>query len=115
MEQLDQMVMDKFAYLFNDAENWDADSVEPTKKSEKKKPRKRRSGSIDDVIPEGTPVEIVEHPLPENERVFSVCGSELVEIGVEIHRSLQMKPAEFWVREDTYACKHCEEETGKAI
>lgn len=115
-EQLDQMVMDKFAYLFNEAEAWDADSVEPTKKSEKKKPRKRRSGSIDDVIPEGTPVEVVEHPLPERERVCSVCGSELVEIGVEIHRSLQMKPAEFWVREDrypTYACKHCEKETGE--
>lgn len=117
-EQLDQMVMDQFAYLFNEAEAWDADSVEPAKKAEKKKPRKRRSGSIDDVIPEGTPVEVVEHPLPESERVCSVCGSELVEIGVEIHRSLQMKPAEFWVREDrypTYACKNCEKETGEAI
>ena len=115
-EQLDQMVMDKFAYLFNEAEAWDADSVEPTKKSEKKKPRKRRSGSIDDVIPEGTPVEVVEYPLPESERVCSICGSELVEIGVEIHRSLQMKPAEFWVREDrypTYACKYCEKKTGE--
>lgn len=115
-EQLDQMVMDKFAYLFNEAEAWDTDSMEPAKKSEKKKPRKRRSGSIADVIPEGTPVEVVEHPLPESERVCSVCGSELVEIGVEIHRSLQMKPAEFWVREDrypTYACKHCEKETGE--
>ena len=115
-EQLDQMVMDKFAYLFNEAEAWDTDSMEPAKKSEKKKPRKRRSGSIADVIPEGTPVEVVEHPLPESERVCSVCGSELVEIGVEIHRSLQMKPAEFWVREDrypTYACKNCEKETGE--
>ena len=116
-EQLDQMVMDKFAYLFNEAEAWDADSVEPAKKAEKKKPRKRRSGSIVDVIPEGTPVEVVEHPLPENERVCNICGSELVEIGVEIHRSLQMEPARFWVREDrypTYACKNCEKETGEA-
>ena len=116
-EQLDQMVMEQFAHLFNEAEAWDADSVEPTKKGEKKKPRKRRSGSIDDVIPEGTPVEIVEHPLPESERVCSACGSELVEIGVEIHRSLQMEPARFWVREDrypTYACKRCEKETGEA-
>ena len=30
-EQLDQMVMDKFAYLFNEAEAWDADSVEPAR------------------------------------------------------------------------------------
>ena len=116
-EQLDQMVMDKFAHLFNEAEAWDADSVEPVKKGERKKPRKRRSGSIDDVIPEGTPVEVVEHPLSESERVCSACGSELVQIGVEIHRSLQMKPAEFWVREDrypTYGCKNCEKETGEA-
>lgn len=116
-EQLDQMVMEQFAHLFNETEAWDADSVESAKKGEKKKPSKRRSGSIDDAIPEGTPVEIVEHPLPENERVCSVCGSEMVEIGVEVHRSLQMKPAEFWVREDrypTYACKCCEKETGEA-
>ena len=116
-EQLDQMVMEQFTHLFNEAEAWDADSVEPAKKAEKKKPRKRRSGSIGDVIPEGTPVEVVEHPLPEHERVCSVCGSELVEIGVEIHRSLQMKPAEFWVQEDrypTYVCKACEKETGEA-
>ena len=116
-EQLAQMVMDKFAYLFNEAEAWDANSVEPTKKAEKGKPRKRRSGSIADVIPEGTPVEVVEHPLPESERVCSVCGSELVEIDVEIHRSLQVEPARFWVRENrypTYVCKHCEKETGEA-
>lgn len=116
-EQLDQMVMEQFAHLFNEAEAWDADSVEPTKKGEKK-PRKRRSGSIDDVIPEGTPVEVVEHPLPKDERVCDICGNELVQIGVEIHRSLQMKPAEFWVREDrypTYVCKACEKETGEAI
>ena len=39
------------------------------------------------------------------------------EIGKEVHRSLQMEPARFWVREDvyyTYACKKCEEETGEA-
>lgn len=56
-----------------------------------------RSGSIDDVIPEGTRVDVVEYPLPEDERACSICGSALVEIGVEIHRCLQMKPAEFWV------------------
>lgn len=42
----------------------------------------------------------------------------MVEIGKEVHRSLQMKPAQFWVREDvyyTYACKACEQETGEAV
>ena len=59
----------------------------------------------------------MEHRLPENERICSACGSEMVEIGKEVRRSLMMKPAEFWVREDvyyTYACKNCEQETGEA-
>ena len=64
--------------------------------------RKRQSGNVLDVIPEGTPTEVVEHRLPENERTCSTCGSEMVEIGKEVRRSLMMKPAEFWVREDVY-------------
>ncbi|MBM6927505.1 hypothetical protein H6B51_16695 [Pseudoflavonifractor phocaeensis] len=67
-EQLDQIVMEQFAHLFNEAEAWDADSVEPTKKGEQKKPRKRRSGSIDDVIPKGTPVEVVDYLLRRRDR-----------------------------------------------
>ena len=79
--------------------------------------RKRQSGNVLEVVPEGTRTEVVEHRLPENERICSACGSELVEIGKEVRRTLQMKPAEFWVREDvyyTYACKNCEQETGEA-
>ena len=41
----------------------------------------------------------------------------MVEIGKEVCRTLQMKPAKFWVREDvyyTYACRNCEQETGKS-
>ena len=64
--QLDQMVMDNFAYLLNEAEAWDAASVEVAPKGEKK-PRKRRSGSLEEVIPEGTPVEVIEHRLSEEE------------------------------------------------
>ena len=114
-EQLDQLVMEKFGVLFNEAEHWDEASVEPAGKN-KKSSRKRRSGSIDDAIPEGTRVEIVEHRLSEDQQVCEICGGRLVEIGKEIRRSLQMKPAEFWVREDhyyTYACKNCEQETGE--
>ena len=52
------------------------------------------------------------------EAPVSACGSELIEIGKDVRRTLQMKPAEFWVREDvyyTYACKNCEQETGEAV
>ena len=116
-EVLDQMVMERFGYLFNEAECWDAASLEPAKKAEKK-PRKRRSGSVEEAIPEGTPVEIVEHRPPESEQICSVCGSKMVEIGKEIRRTLQMEPPRFWVREDhyyTYACKHCDQETGETV
>ena len=117
-EVLDQMVIEKFACLFNEAEAWDADSLVPPKTGGKKKSRKRRSGSIDDVVPEGTRVEIVEHPLPESERFCAVCGNELTVIGTEIHRSLQMSPPTFWVQEDRYPiyiCKECEKETGETV
>ena len=98
-EQLDQMVIEQFGHLFNEAEGWDASSyVKETKV--KSHTRKRRSGSIEDVIPEGTPTEVVEHRLPEKDRICHVCGTEMVEIGKEVQRSLQMKPAQLWKRED---------------
>ena len=57
--------------------------------------RKRQSGNVLDVVPEGTPTEVVEHRLPEDERICSVCGGQMVEIGKEVRRTLRMKPAEF--------------------
>ena len=75
--------------------------------------RKRQSGSVTDIVPEGTPTEVVEHRLSEEERTCDICGAVMEEIGKEVHRSLQMEPARFWIREDvyyTYACRSCEEE-----
>ena len=116
-EQLDQMVMDQFAHLFNEAEGWDRASYEPAPKV-KSHTRKRRTGNVEDVIPEGTPVEVVEHHLPEEECICAVCGTEMVKIGKEVRRTLQMEPARFWGREDryyTYACKNCEQDSGEAV
>ena len=112
------MVMEQFAHLFNEAECWDAAARKPAVKTEKKPRKRRNSGSVQDIIPEGTPVEVVEHRLPEEERICGVCGKEMVEIGKEVRSTLQMEPPRFWVREDwyyTYACKHCEQETGEAV
>ena len=80
--------------------------------------RKRQSGNVLDIVPEGTPTEVVEHRLSEEERICDTCGSVMEEIGKEVRRSLKMEPARFWIQEDvyyTYACKQCEEETGKEI
>lgn len=114
-EQMEQMLLEGYSYLFNEPEYLDKDSY---KKETKVKgyTRKQRSGSINEVIPDNTPVEVVEHHLAENERICDVCKSEMVVIGKEVHRSLQIEPARFWVREDhyyTYACKTCEKETGE--
>ena len=74
--------------------------MEPAQKGEKRKPRNAVLAALMMCFPKRLSVEVVEHYLPEDERVCRVCGSELVEIGVELHRSLQMKPALFWVWED---------------
>lgn len=118
-EQAAQLVMDQLSLTMNEVEAYifGMNSAGKAPVAVKAHERKRQSGNVLDVVPEGTPTEVVEHRLPEDERIYSVCGSEMVEIGKEVRRSLMMKPAEFWVREDvyyTYACKNCEQETGEA-
>ena len=117
-EQAEQMVMDQLSLTYNELEAYAFGTKAATEKqiAVKAHERKRQSGNVLDVVPEGTPTEVVEHRLPENELTCSACGSQMVEIGKEVRRTLQMKPAEFWVREDvyyTYACKSCEQETGE--
>ena len=118
-EQAGQMVMDQLSLTYNELEAYAFGTKAATEKqiAVKAHERKRQSGNVLEVVPEGTPTEVVEHRLPENERICSACGSQMVEIGKEVRRTLQMKPAKFWVREDvyyTYACKNCEQETGEA-
>ena len=70
--------------------------------------RKRRSGSVKDVLPENVPVDIVEHRIPEEERICEECGTVMQEIGKEVRRTLQIIPAQVRIREDwyyTYACQ----------
>ena len=110
--------MDQLGLMLNEAEAYVYGTKSATAEqiAVKAHERKRQSGNVLDVVPEGTRTEVVEHRLPENERTCSACGSQMVEIGKEVRRTLQMKPAEFWVREDvyyTYACKNCEQETVK--
>ena len=118
-EQAGQMVMDQLSLTYNELEAYAFGTKAATEKqiAVKAHERKRQPGNVLEVVPEGTPTEVVEHRLPENERICSACGSQMVEIGKEVRRTLQMKPAKFWVREDvyyTYACKNCEQETGEA-
>ena len=105
---------DQISMLFNEAE-FTADEEKPEEETVtvKEHPRRRRSGSVDDVIPEGTPVETIEHRLSEEERICAECGTIMEEIGHEVRRTLVIVPAQVKVREEwfyTYACRKCEKE-----
>lgn len=118
-ERIQEDLMDQLGLTFNELEAYafGTKSATPEQIAVKAHERKRQFGNVLEVVPEGTPTEVVEHRLPEEELVCAACGSQMVEIGKEVHRSLQMKPAQFWIREDvyyTYACKSCERETGEA-
>ena len=65
-----------------------------------------------DSIPEGIPVEQVEHRLEGEDLICPQCGNTMTEIGKEVVRTLEIIPAQTVVREDiyyTYACKNCSE------
>lgn len=118
-ERIQEELMDQLAFSLNEAEAYayGTKSATPEQIAVKAHERKRQSGSVTDIVPEGTPTEVVEHRLSNEERICVFCGTVMEEIGKEVHRSLQMEPARFWIREDvyyTYACKKCEEETGEA-
>ena len=112
-------VMEQLRLFFNEAEATDAESLVPEQAGTKVRAytRKRRCGSIEDVIPEGLPVEKVEHRLSEEERVCPECGEVIEEIGKEVRRTLKIVPPQYSIIEDityTYSCRHCKEETGEA-
>ena len=117
-ERLQEGLMDQLVLMANEAEAYAYGTKNATEEQVKVKAhaRKRQSGNVLDIVPEGTPTEVVEHRLSEEERICDACGSVMEEIGKEVRRSLKMEPARFWIQEDvyyTYACKQCEAETGE--
>ena len=106
---------EQLSFLFNEAEVYEDQSAA---QKEETVPvaaheRKRRSGSVKDVLPENVPVDVVEHHLPEEERICNECGTVMQEIGKEVRRTLQIIPAQVRIREDwyyTYACQTCKNE-----
>jgi transposase len=75
--------------------------------------RKKRSGSVEEILPEDVPVEVVEHRLPESELECRECGTQMTEIGKDVRRSLVIVPAQVSIREDwyfTYACPKCKQD-----
>ena len=103
---------EQLSFLFNEAEVYEDQSAAQEDESVPvaAHKRKRRSGSVKDVLPENVPVDVVEHRLSEEERICDECGTIMEEIGKEIRRTLQIIPAQVRIREDwyyTYACQQC--------
>ena len=75
-EQAEQMVMDQLSLTYNELEAYAFGTKAATEKqiAVKAHERKRQSGNVLDVVPEGTPTEVVEHRLPGNELTCSACG-----------------------------------------
>ena len=103
-ERIREELMDQLAFSLNEAEAYayGTKSATPEQIAVKAHARKRQSGSVTDIVPEGTPTEVVEHRLSNEERICASCGTVMEEIGKEVHRSLQMEPARFWVRAVSY-------------
>ena len=96
--------MDQLGLTINEAEAYAYGTKSATAEqiAVKAHARKRQSGNVLEVVPEGTPTEVVEHRLPEKDLVCKVCGSQMEEIGKEVHRTLKMALPKFWIREDVY-------------
>ena len=103
-ERIQEELMDQLAFSLNEAEAYAYGTKSATAEqiAVKAHERKRQSGSVTDIVPEGTPTEVVEHRLSNEERICASCGTVMEEIGKEAHRSLQIEPAKFWIREDVY-------------
>jgi transposase len=96
--------------LFDEAENAaDPKKPEPTLEQITYTRRKRVGKREDDLS--ALPVEVVEHKLPEDERICPECGGALHEMGHDTHRELKIIPARVKVierRRAAYACRNCE-------
>ena len=99
----------QMSLLFNEAEAYAApQGVQKT--TQVAAHTREQSGSVKDVVPDNIPVEVVEHRLPEEERVCPQCGESMREIGTEVRETLKLIPAKAILRRDiyyTYACENC--------
>ena len=104
--------------LFNEAEaeqNEGSAAAEQEAAVTPSKPRKRKTTQAEKFA--GLPVEKVYLDIPEDQKVCSVCGSPLEEIGAEfMRRELEFIPAKLKVIEyysRNYNCPTCEEDEVK--
>jgi transposase len=97
--------------FFDEAESTaDASAAEP-KLEAVKAYRRKKSRSTADRLPPDLPVEVIEHTLPEGERLCPDCGNPLHVMGRETHEELKIVPAKAVIVrhiQHIYACRDCE-------
>ena len=97
--------------LFNEAEAEARPSEAEPKLIEIEKHYRKRSRLITDKLPDDIAVEVIDHELPESERICAECGEHLHEMGHESRRELVIIPAQTKIREHVrhiYSCRSCE-------
>ena len=111
-EQASEQLVGQLSLIFNEAEAWMPKGEQPPVENTTvaAHTRKKHSNHLDGALPEGIAVEVVEHGIPEDERVCSACGTVMEQIGKETVRTLILRPATATIREDvyyTYGCPKC--------
>ena len=113
-EKSEDSLMEQLSFLFNEAEVFSVAEKEAEEKVTvvaAHKRHKKHEYTLDS-IPEGIPVEQVEHRLEGEDLICPQCGDIMTEIGKEAVRTMKIIPAQTVVKEDvyyTYACKKCSE------
>jgi transposase len=104
--------------LFNEAEFFFESKAEEPELQVVEKHYRQKRRELPGKLPEDLPLEIVEHILPENERICPCCGGELHDMGKEtVRRELKLIPAKAVAVEHVrhaYACRYCEK-TGISV
>ena len=97
--------------IFNEAEaNYTAIAPEPDL-AEVKAHYRKRTRLTTDKLPKDIPVEVIEHELPDKERVCPDCGNDLHKMGKEIREELKIIPAKAVIVrhvQNVYSCRKCE-------
>ena len=106
----EQSIVDQM-HLFNEVEaSADLTAPKPVL-AEVKAHYRKRTRLTTDKLPEDLPIEIIEHELPESERVCPDCNGELHTMGREIREEFKVIPAKgILIRHvrHVYACRNCE-------
>lgn len=110
-ERITDEGMEQLSLLFNEAEVY-VQEAESKPVAVAAHERRKHEYTLDK-LPEGLPVEVVEHRLEGEALNCPSCGNEMSEIGKEIVNKVKMKPAELIIEQHvyySYACKVCNTE-----